>query len=122
MNLLSNAAQAIANKQDGLVKVQSQLENEHVIISIEDNGTGIKSSDQSRIFEPFFTTKAVGQGTGLGLSISHSIVDRHGGQIWFESLPGQGTKFIVRLPLAPPPDGHESEELALREHSSKAKQ
>ncbi|MBX9685826.1 MAG: GAF domain-containing sensor histidine kinase [Candidatus Obscuribacterales bacterium] len=110
MNLLANAAQALANREDGLVIVKTELEDTSFLVSIEDNGPGIISADQSKIFEPFFTTKPVGQGTGLGLSISHSIVERHGGRIWFESSPGKGTKFLVRLPLAPPPNAKEAEE------------
>jgi signal transduction histidine kinase len=70
-----------------------------VLISVSDNGPGIKPEVQSKIFEPFFTTKPVGQGTGLGLSICHSIIERHGGQIWCESSPGEGTTFRVRLPV-----------------------
>lgn len=120
MNLLSNAAQALGNRADGLVRISTNLDGEHFLVTIEDNGPGIKSGDQSKIFEPFFTTKAVGQGTGLGLSISHSIVERHGGHIWFESTPGKGTKFLVRIPLvAPAPEGQELEELAISESTAK---
>ena len=69
------------------------------MVEIVDNGKGIPSEIQSRIFEPFFTTKAVGSGTGLGLIISNRIVaNRHGGEIEFESRPGE-TRFKVRLPL-----------------------
>lgn len=105
MNLLSNAAQALEGKPDPRVFVKTQIEpdTDTFIVSVEDNGPGIMSPDQSKIFEPFFTTKPVGQGTGLGLSISHSIVERHGGRIWFESEAGKGTKFLVRLPLHAPP-------------------
>lgn len=99
MNLLSNAAQAVSDKPDPLVQVKTELDGEWVTISISDNGTGIKASDQSKIFEPFYTTKPVGQGTGLGLSICHSIIERHGGSIWFESALGEGTTFKVRIPL-----------------------
>jgi signal transduction histidine kinase len=99
MNLLSNAAQAVADRPEPLVTVKTELEDEWVTISISDNGTGIKGTDQSKIFEPFYTTKPVGQGTGLGLSICHSIIERHGGRIWFETTIGEGTTFKVRIPL-----------------------
>ena len=102
MNLLSNAAQALEGRSDPRVKISTRLEKDTFLVSIEDNGPGITSPDQSKIFEPFFTTKPVGQGTGLGLSISHSIVEQHGGRIWFESEAGKGTKFMVRLPLKAP--------------------
>jgi signal transduction histidine kinase len=69
------------------------------VVEIADNGGGIPPEIQGRIFEPFFTTKGVGSGTGLGLVISHRIVaDGHGGEIEFESQPGN-TVFRVRLPL-----------------------
>jgi signal transduction histidine kinase len=99
MNLLSNAAQAVSDKPDPMVRVKTELEGEWVTVSISDNGTGIKSTDQSKIFEPFYTTKPVGQGTGLGLSICHSIIERHGGNIWFETALGEGTTFKVKIPL-----------------------
>lgn len=99
MNLLSNAAQAVVDRSDPLVTVKTELEDDWVTVSISDNGTGIKATDQSKIFEPFYTTKPVGQGTGLGLSICHSIIERHGGRIWFETALGEGTTFKVRIPL-----------------------
>jgi len=70
-----------------------------VVVEIVDDGKGIPPEIQPRLFEPFFTTKSVGTGTGLGLLISNSIVaNRHGGEIEFESKPGE-TRFKVRLPL-----------------------
>jgi signal transduction histidine kinase len=90
--------------------ISTRQEGENFLVTIEDNGSGIKSADQSKIFEPFFTSKPVGQGTGLGLSISHSIVERHGGRIWFETEAGKGTRFMVRLPLkALPGELHEGQ-------------
>ncbi|HEY9772408.1 MAG TPA: ATP-binding protein [Planktothrix sp.] len=99
MNLLSNAAQAQEKQPEPHVWIKTELEGDKVLISIRDNGTGIKPEVQSKIFEPFYTTKPVGQGTGLGLSICHSIVERHGGQIWCESPPGEGTTFKVQIPV-----------------------
>jgi len=70
-----------------------------LVVEVVDNGKGIPPEIQPRLFEPFFTTKSVGSGTGLGLLISHRIVaNRHGGEIEFESKPGE-TRFKVRLPL-----------------------
>lgn len=99
MNLLSNAAQAMQGQAEARLNIQAELEGESVLVQISDNGPGIKQEVQSKIFDPFFTTKPVGQGTGLGLSICHSIIERHGGQIWFSSELGKGTTFFVRIPL-----------------------
>ncbi len=104
VNILSNAAQALADHTDPKVTIGTELDGEWVIVSIGDNGPGIKQADQSKIFEPFYTTKPVGQGTGLGLSICHSIIEKHGGQIWLETGEGKGTTFKVKIPLkARPP-------------------
>ncbi|MGB3403157.1 MAG: MASE1 domain-containing protein [Microcoleaceae cyanobacterium] len=73
-----------------------------VLITIADNGLGIAEDIKASVFNPFFTTKPVGQGTGLGLAISYQIVvQQHQGQLWFESVPGQGTTFLIALPLNP---------------------
>jgi len=75
------------------------LEDNQLLVEIVDNGAGIPSEVQAHMFEPFFTTKPVGSGTGLGLIICNRIVaDRHGGEIEFESKPGE-TRFKVRLPV-----------------------
>jgi signal transduction histidine kinase len=76
-------------------------ENQHwVTIRIADNGPGIPQTVKKRLFDPFFTTKPVGQGTGLGLSISYQIVvDKHGGQLWCETSPGQGAEFFIKIPV-----------------------
>lgn len=99
MNLLSNAAQSMQDVPDAELVMKTALEDQAVMVTISDRGGGIKAEVQSKIFDPFFTTKPVGQGTGLGLSICHSIIERHGGQIWFECEPGVGTTFFVRVPL-----------------------
>jgi signal transduction histidine kinase len=103
MNLLSNAAEAVHGLEHPVVSLRAQLDGDWVLVSIMDNGTGIKAQDQSKIFEPFYTTKPVGQGTGLGLSICHSIIERHGGSIWFDTSP-KGTIFKVKIPLKAEPE------------------
>jgi len=83
----------------GKICVGTSFEHDQVVVEIVDNGAGIPADVQSRMFEPFFTTKSVGKGTGLGLIISNRIIgDRHGGEIEFDSKPGE-TRFRVRLPV-----------------------
>ena len=95
-NLIDNAIDAVNGT--GQICVGTSFEHDQVVVEIVDNGPGIPAEVQSRMFEPFFTTKSVGTGTGLGLIISNRIVgDRHGGEIEFESKPGE-TRFRVRLP------------------------
>jgi signal transduction histidine kinase len=97
-NLIDNAIDAVNGT--GKICVGTCLEDDQLVVEIVDNGAGIPPDVQSRIFEPFFTTKGVGTGTGLGLIISNRIVgDRHGGEIEFESRPGE-TRFKVRLPVS----------------------
>jgi signal transduction histidine kinase len=96
-NLIDNAIDAVNGS--GRICVGTCHEDNQLVVEIVDNGPGIPPGVQSHMFEPFYTTKAVGSGTGLGLIISNRIVaDRHGGEIEFESKPGE-TRFKVRLPL-----------------------
>jgi len=75
-----------------------------VLIRIADNGPGMTEAVQRCLFDPFFTTKPVGKGTGLGLSISYQIVvEKHKGQLLVKSKLGQGTEFIIDLPLRQSP-------------------
>ncbi|MCG8461701.1 MAG: ATP-binding protein, partial [Holophagales bacterium] len=78
-------------------------EGRWVVLAVKDSGTGIGAEIRDRIFDPFFTTKSVGKGTGQGLSIAYSVVVRkHGGTISVDSVPGEGSCFLIRLPLADP--------------------
>jgi signal transduction histidine kinase len=72
---------------------------DHIDISIADNGTGIPDKLLDKIFQPFFTTKPAGQGTGLGLSLSYDIVRAAGGELKVETRQGEGTRFVVSLPV-----------------------
>jgi two-component system, NtrC family, sensor kinase len=107
MNLLVNAAHAIkeSGAELGAIRVRTGHEAGWVWIEITDTGCGIPQENLNRIFEPFFTTKPVGSGTGLGLSLSYGIVQKHGGRIDVASQVGKGTRFTVRLPVAPPAAG-----------------
>ena len=69
-------------------------------MEVEDTGPGVPAEVRTRIFDPFFTTKPVGVGTGQGLTIARSIVVKHGGSLTFESEPGKGTTFEIRLPFS----------------------
>jgi signal transduction histidine kinase len=99
MNLVVNAAHAIG-EQRGRIHVRTGREGDALVwIEVADNGSGIAPETLSRIFDPFFTTKAVGKGTGLGLSLAYGIVQKHSGRIEVDSVPGQGTRFRVLLPI-----------------------
>ena len=70
-----------------------------VKISIRDTGSGMSEEVRKKIFDPFFTTKEVGKGTGLGLSISYGIIQKHNGKVEVISKPGEGTEFVISIPL-----------------------
>ncbi len=103
LNLLLNSVHAIRSKDPahaGLIIVKTYSDDESVYCELQDNGAGIAEENKDEIFQPFFTTKPVGQGTGLGLNIAYDIiVNKHHGTLRFESTPGEGTKFILRLPV-----------------------
>jgi two-component system NtrC family sensor kinase len=98
LNLLVNAAHAIADAERGIITLRSGCDNLHVWIEVADTGSGITPENLKRIFDPFFTTKPIGKGTGLGLSLSYGIVTKHGGSIEVDSKVGTGTTFRVILP------------------------
>ncbi len=111
LNIIKNAAQAMAEKTCGeaaRIVITTSLCAGFVKASFEDNGPGLDETTRRRVFEPFFTTKAPGEGTGLGLAVAYFIiVQKHKGRISVESVPGQGARFIVELPL----DRHAAESL-----------
>ncbi len=110
LNLYNNAFYATNEKQKAeslrpnteykpTVSVQTKKLDNNIEISVNDNGNGIPSSIKEKIFQPFFTTKPTGQGTGLGLSLSYDIIKAHGGEIKIEGKEGEGSEFIIILPL-----------------------
>jgi len=122
MNLLANAIDAIETpnipsnphsnsssssnparaQYPGRITITSTYRDPWVYLEFSDNGSGIPHAVQERIFDPFYTTKEIGKGTGLGLSISYQIVvERHGGRLTCESTPGEGTTFLIQIPVAP---------------------
>jgi signal transduction histidine kinase len=114
LNIINNAIDAVENQPyPRFIKISTSLakwenpDNSHsplptpsIVIRISDNGCGISEDVLPKIFDPFFTTKPVGRGTGLGLSMSYQIVvNRHQGQLKCNSIVGQGTEFIVEIPI-----------------------
>ncbi|MES9961653.1 MAG: ATP-binding protein [Sedimenticola sp.] len=104
LNLFRNAAQAFQTMDEPgrspRISVRIRQEHELACIEVEDNGPGMEEDVLGRIFEPFFTTREIGEGTGLGLSVSYFIVTQeHKGELRVESEPGEGTRFMVCLPM-----------------------
>ncbi len=121
LNLINNAFYAVTEKRSAFAKVSSSTEatadkeiqsayeptvtvstwrdNGMVAISVKDNGVGIPQKALDKIFQPFFTTKPTGQGTGLGLSLSYDIVKAHGGELKVETKEGEGSEFVIVLPV-----------------------
>jgi PAS domain S-box-containing protein len=106
LNVVINAAHAIADIHAqtgtrGKITVKTSATGDHVEIAIRDTGGGIPEHVRERIYDPFFTTKDVGMGSGQGLAIARSvIVDKHHGELTFETTAGTGTTFFIRLPIA----------------------
>jgi two-component system NtrC family sensor kinase len=107
LNMFNNAFYAVQQKQKAgvagfkpTVEVSTETKGKEIEIRVKDNGTGIPEEIKDKILQPFFTTKPTGQGTGLGLSLSYDIIVKaHGGQIDIESVEGEYTTFIIKLPL-----------------------
>lgn len=101
LNLLKNAHDAIVEtgRGEGRVDISIYCKDNFVVLEISDTGIGIPEENINRIFEPFFTTKPLGKGTGLGLSITYGIIKAHDGNISVSSKPGEGTTFIIELPV-----------------------
>ena len=106
LNLINNAFYAVDEKKkrnmngyEPTVIVSTKKNNDKVEIEVKDNGIGIQQNLLNKIFHPFFTTKPTGQGTGLGLSLGYDIVKAHGGEIKIETKEGEGSAFIIQLPV-----------------------
>jgi two-component system, NtrC family, sensor kinase len=106
-NLLNNAFYAVSEKQkqnisgyEPTVILTTAKHNGKVEITVKDNGNGMPQKILDKIFQPFFTTRPTGQGTGLGLSLAYDVVKAHGGEIKVESKEGEGSEFIVQLPIS----------------------
>ncbi len=103
LNLITNAEQAMLEAHGHgklTIRTRSDSQAGRIVVEIIDDGPGIPEGYLTRIFDPFFTTKEVGKGTGLGLSLSYGIVKEHGGNIYARSRIGEGSSFIVEIPVA----------------------
>ena len=89
----------LGNGYEPAVSVSTQKLDGKIEICVQDNGMGISKSLIDKIFQPFFTTKPTGEGTGLGLSLSYGIVKAHGDEINVQTKEGEGTIFIIELPV-----------------------
>jgi signal transduction histidine kinase len=111
MNILVNAIDALDERDQtrtfdeceaapSTIWISTTIINGWVQITIADNGTGMSEITQNQLFDPFYTTKPIGKGTGLGLSISYAIItERHHGKLQCDSTLGEGSKFIVEIPI-----------------------
>ena len=111
LNLINNAFYAVNEKQKvensipnagsykPMVIINSKKTNGKIEMNIKDNGNGIPQAIRDKIFQPFFTTKPTGKGTGLGLSLAYDIVKAHGGELKVETKEGEGSEFIIQLPI-----------------------
>jgi len=101
INLMINASHAVEKK--GHIEITTEKSDSgRILVTVKDDGSGIRKKYISRIFDPFFTTKPVGQGTGLGLSVGYGIIRRHGGEITARNRKEKGAAFTISLPAAPP--------------------
>ncbi|MEJ2642452.1 MAG: PAS domain S-box protein [Desulfosarcinaceae bacterium] len=115
VNLIKNALEAMPH--GGSLTLCTETRHDLVSLSIADSGEGIAEEHFQRIFEPFFTTKGT-QSSGLGLSSCYGIVKKHQGEIHVDSLPGQGTEFILTFPKAQPVDTFETTAIQVIEKQS----
>ncbi len=106
LNLFNNAFYAVNEQKsqnlisyEPTVSVATKKSGNSVLITVSDNGNGIPQKIVDKIFQPFFTTKPTGEGTGLGLSLSYDIVKAHGGELTVNTVEGEGTEFIIQLPI-----------------------
>jgi two-component system NtrC family sensor kinase len=102
INLVMNGAEATLSKGHGKVAITttSNKKDNTIVLEVKDSGDGIAQENLSKIFDPFFTTKGEGKGVGLGLAVVYGIVEAHRGEIEVRSSPGEGTTFVVTLPLS----------------------
>ena len=113
LNLLINAAHSIdeGDRENNLITIRTWIEDGQLAISISDTGRGIPGEHLDQIFDPFFTTKAVGRGSGLGLWVCSNFVSNLGGSVEAQSVVGEGSQFVVRLPCVEPDHATRSDQI-----------
>lgn len=117
INLVMNAAEAVQSKPNGKLTIRtSRSDEKQITLEVSDNGDGIPEENLTKIFDPFFTTKGEGKGIGLGLAVVYGIVVAHKGDIEVKSKPGEGTVFIVTLPV----NDQEQTEFSLAQQTGQA--
>jgi signal transduction histidine kinase len=106
LNLITNAFYVVNERKknevdsyEPTVTINTTKSAKNILISVRDNGNGIPNNILEKIFQPFFTTKPTGQGTGLGLSLSYDIVKAHGGELRVVTKEGEGSEFIIQIPV-----------------------
>jgi signal transduction histidine kinase len=106
LNLITNAFYAVdqkwkqqANNFKPTVTVTTRKTSDHILLTVSDNGNGIPKDILDKIFQPFFTTKPSGHGTGLGLSLAYDIIKAHGGELKIKTKEGEGSDFMISLPV-----------------------
>lgn len=98
VNLVQNAVDVLEGRDDGRICIGCSKEENNVIISVADNGSGLSPEVIDKLFEPFFTTKPIGTGTGLGLYVSYTMAEKQGGSLEAANLPEGGAVFTLRIP------------------------
>ncbi len=98
-NLVKNAIDAMEHSAEKRLTIETRFEDKDVVIRISDTGEGVAEENLTKIFSPDFTTKPIDKGTGLGLASVKTMVEAYSGGIWAESKEGEGTTFIVRIPV-----------------------
>jgi two-component system, NtrC family, sensor kinase len=103
LNIISNAMHAVRLKHgesgNGIITIRTKAFEDNITVEIMDNGVGMDENTKHKIYEPFFTTKDVGEGTGLGMSIVYNTIKKHNGTIKLVSKIGEGTSFVIQLPI-----------------------
>ena len=97
INIIKNSIESLETRNNGLISINTKIDDKNVYIYFKDNGVGISKENLERIREPFFTTKV--KGTGLGVSLSYEIIEAHNGKITYDSEYGIGTTVTIKIPL-----------------------